>query len=386
MDTICLNDVKSLIQKDGGAHVSIFMPTHHAGGENPQDPIRLKNLMKQAEEKLVAKGLRTAEARAMLSPVERLYTDNQLWRQQSDGLALFIDSSSFFYYRLPLNINEEVGVGDRFYIKPLVPLISDCGWFYVLSLSRHENRLLQCTASGSIRINLEDVPKNMPEALFYVTPDNRMQYHITSQVGGSNFGASSAIQAGEKSRPNYDKRNVLKYFEQVNRGITKYLGEERAPMVLSAVDYLHHLYQKANKYQHLLAEGILGNPDGVSDDTLREQAWTIVKPYFESLQRDAIAEFSKSAGTGRTASGTADILAAAAEGRVRFLFVAEGVQQWGTDNREEDRVTVHDKSSPGDDDLMDRAVNLVLGHAGSVFVMHREEIPGGAPLAAVLRF
>jgi hypothetical protein len=386
MDTICLNDIKSLIQKSGGAQVSIFMPTHHAGGENPQDPIRLKNLIRQAEEKMIARGLRTSEARAMLAPVDKLYPDNLFWRQQSDGLALFIDTTTFFYYRLPLYIPEEVGVSDRFYIKPLVSLINDCGWFYVLSLSRHENRLLQCTAAGSVRINLEEVPRNMPEALFYVTPDNRMQYHVAPQVGGSNFGATSAIQAGEKSRPNYDKRNVMQYFEQVSQGISKQLREEKAPLVLSAVDYLHPLYHKANKYQNLLPEGIFGNPDGVSDETLREQAWAIVRPYFDKLKRDAVGEYNKSAGTGLTASGTGDVINAAAGGRIRFLFVGEGSQQWGASNEDGTGVTVHSPSEASDEDLIDLAVFQTVNHAGSIFVMKPEDVPGGVPLAAVLRF
>jgi hypothetical protein len=148
MDAICLNDIKRIIQMDGGAHVSIFMPTHHKGGEDQQDPIRLRNLLRTSEDKLVASGLRASEARAMLKPAESLLTDNLFWRQQSDGLALFLDTSLYFYYRIPLVLKEEAGVGERFYIKPLVPLLSDCGWFYLLAISQDDVRLLQCTALG----------------------------------------------------------------------------------------------------------------------------------------------------------------------------------------------------------------------------------------------
>jgi hypothetical protein len=386
MDIICLNDVKTLIQKDSGARVSIFMPTHRTGGENPQDPIRLRNLMRQAEEKLVAKGLRPTEARTMLAPAESLYTDNLFWRQQSDGLALFIDSNMFFYYRLPLQMREEVGIGTRFYIKPLVSLINDCGWFYVISLSRHENRLLQCTSSGSIRVNLRDIPRNMPDSLHYEIPDNRMQYHIAPQVGGSNFGTTTAIQSGEGSRPNYDKRNIMQYFEQVNKGINKILREEKAPMVLSAVDYLHPLYRTANTYRNLLPEGIIGNPDGVSDDTLREQAWTIIKPYFAKLQRDAVGEFNKSAGTGLTVAGVEDVLPAANTGRIRFLFIEEGVQQWGAYDEDTNILEVHPEAKAGDDDLTDLVVYYTLNNSGSIFVMKPGEMPAGTHISAVLRY
>ncbi len=91
--------------------------------------------------------------------------------------------------------------------------------------------------------------------------------------------------------------------------------------MLAAVDYLHPLYRSANTYRNLLPEGILGNPDGVSDDTLREQATTIVQPYFDKTRRDAVADFHKSAGTGITATGLVNVVTAAFQGRVRFLFI-----------------------------------------------------------------
>jgi hypothetical protein len=385
MDTICANDIKMLIQNGGGAHVSIFMPTHHRGGVDQQDPIRLKNLLRNAEEKLAAKGLRQPEARSLLKPAETLLTDNLFWRQQSDGLALFIEANQYFYYRLPFTLKEEVGVGERFYIRPIVPMLSNCGLYYVLAISHNENRLLQCTPSASIRISLGDIPRDMSAALHYETPDNRVQYHVPSPAGGSNFGGAAAIQSGEGSRPNYDKRNTLQYFSQVNKGVIKYLKEETAPMVLAAVDYLHSLYRTANSYRNLLPEGILGNPDGVSDETLREQATAVVQPYFDKARRDAVADFHKSAGTGFTATGLANVVIAALEGRVRFLFIDGLAQQWGKFEKN-NTVAVHGQAEPGDDDLIDFAAYQTLKHGGSIYVMKPEEVPGSALLSAILRF
>jgi hypothetical protein len=386
METICLNDVKKLISTDGGAHVSVFMPTHHRGGEDQQDPIRLRNLLRQAEEKLVVKGMRAAEARSMLKPVETLLTDNLFWRQQSDGLALFLDSSQYFYFRLPVILKEEVGVGERFYIKPVVSLLSDCGWFYVLAISQNEIRLLQCTAFGSTRKDTTGIPKNMEEALLYETPDNRIQYHVPAPAGGSNFGGATAIQTGEGSRPNYNKRNIMIYLDRVSKGIKTVLKQEKAPMVLAGVEYLHSLYREANTYRNLLAEGILGNPDGVSDATLREQGWAVVRPYFDNAKRDAVAEFNKSAGTGLTAAGPNDVIPAAYHGRVRFLFLAEQAQQWGNFRAETDTVTVHNQADPGDEDLLDLAAYQTLNHAGTIYVLKPEDVPGKAALSAILRF
>jgi hypothetical protein len=386
MDTICLNDVKALIQNGGGAHVSIFMPTHHKGGLDQQDPIRFRNLLRTAEEKLVAKGVRPTEARSMLKPAEALLTDNLFWRQQSDGLAFFLAPNQYFYYRLPIELKEFVSVGERYSVSPVISLLSNCGLFYVLILSQDENRLLQCTSAGSVRINLSDIPKDMTSALHYEIPDSNRQFHTVSQISGSNFSGGISVQSEAGSRANYEKNNILQYFEQINMGVMKYLKEETAPMVMAGVDYLHPIYKTANTYRSLLAEGIKGNPNGVSDDTLREQAWTIVRPYFAKAQRDAIADFHKSAGTGLTATGLINVVTAAYQGRVRFLFIADGVQQWGSFNAETNAVTVHPNPEPADEDLLDFAAYKTLKHSGTVFVTKPEEVPGTAPISAILRF
>jgi len=386
MDTFCLNDLKTLIQNDGNLRVSIFMPTHHRGGVDPQDPVRLKNLLRRAEDKLVPKGLRPAEARSLMKPAETLLTDNLFWRQQGDGLAIFLEADQYFYYRIPLDLKEEVGVGQRFYIRPVLPMLNACELFYVLAVSRDENRMLQCTPYGSVRVNLTDVPKDLSAALSYATPSDRMQYHVPAPSGGSNFGGASAIQTGEKSRPDYEKRNLLQYFNQVSLGVSRFLKEETAPLVLAAVDYLHPLYRAANDYRNLLPEGILGNPDGVSDRTLCSQGGDIVRPYFDKTRRDAVADFHRAVGTGITATGLIEVVTAAFQGRVRFLFIDGAAQQWGTFDSSTNKVIMHSQVEPGDEDLIDFAAYQTLRHAGSVFVMSTEQVPGNTAISATLRF
>jgi hypothetical protein len=118
---------------------------------------------------------------------------------------------------------------------------------------------------------------------------------------------------------------------------------------------------------------------------LREQAWSIVKPYFDRSRRDAVAEYHKSAGTGFTASGLSDVISAAVHGRVRFLFMAENVQFWGKFDPEANTVAVHRQPEKDDEDLLDLAAYQTLNHAGTIYVMREEEVPG-SPVSAVLRF
>src|SRR4030043_329794 len=141
------------------------MPMHRSGPETQQDPIRLKNLIREAEERLLARGLRTPEAKELLEPAERLLRDGLFRQHQSSGLAMFLSLGVFHYYPLPFVFEELVIVTDRFHIKPLLPLLSGDGRYFVLALSQNKIKLLQSTHYSVSELDVADVPENLAETL-----------------------------------------------------------------------------------------------------------------------------------------------------------------------------------------------------------------------------
>ena len=89
MDVIRRADLERLALHGAGPSVSLFLPTHHAGPEVQQAPIRLKNLLREATEALQADGVRPPMVHSVLAPLRRLVNDGLFWRYQSDGLALY---------------------------------------------------------------------------------------------------------------------------------------------------------------------------------------------------------------------------------------------------------------------------------------------------------
>ena len=83
-------ELKGLVENPKGPCVSIFIPTHFKGPETQQDPIRLKNLLREAEQRLVELEIRPVEARELLAPAAALLDDADFWQHQSNGLALFM--------------------------------------------------------------------------------------------------------------------------------------------------------------------------------------------------------------------------------------------------------------------------------------------------------
>lgn len=377
MDLFTRDNLKTLLEEDRKPCVSIFMPTHRGGGE--EDPIRWRNHLGEAEEYLVANGLRVPEAKALLQPARQLVEDVTFWKNQCDGLAYFLAPQFQRVFRLPLAFEDLVMVGGRFQVTPLLPLLSGNGRFYVLALSQNAVRLLQGTRYRVTEVDLKGVPKSLSEALLTHDTDEPLTFHARPTSGGT----WGAIFSGHGVGIDDAKDDLLRYFQRIDRGLRPVLQEERSPLVLAAVDYLLPLYRQANTYPHLLDTGIEGNPDRLSSKELHDRAWPLVAPLFKHVQEQAVAQYRQLAGTGRTSHEVKEVVAAATEGRIETLFVAQGRPCWGKFDPATGQVEEHDQKKPGDNDLLNLAAAHSLRHGKPVYALEPKQMPDRSRLAAV---
>ena len=282
-----------------------------------------------------------------------------------------------------LDFQELVVVSDRFHVKPLLPIFIADGRFYILALSQNEVRLLQGTRYSSREIALEGVPGNLAEALRFDDPEKQLQFHTGTPAGK---GKRPAMFHGHGVGTDDSKVNLLRYFRHVDRGLHEILRDEEAPLVVASVDYLLPIYREANTCPHLVEEGVEGNPEGLGAEELHGRAWGIIEPYFEKAQEDAVALYRQFAGTGRTSTDIKEIAPAAYHGRVEFLFVALGLQQWGAFDPNRNTVMLHEEQEPGDEDLLDMAAVHTFLKGGRVYAVQPDKVPDGRPSAALFRY
>jgi hypothetical protein len=389
MDLFTRENLKLLLAERQGPCVSLFIPTHRGGKE--EDPIRWKNCLTDVEKRLETRGLRAPEARELLGPARRLVDEPIFWKNQSDGLAFFLAPGFLRLWRVSIPFKPLVVVGERFQVKPLLPLLDGDGRFFVLALSQNGVRLLQGTRQDISAVDLKDTPANLVEALQNHDRDEPLMYH-TCPAGGA--GSWGAIYHGQGVGIDDEKDDLLRYFQQIDRGLHPVLREERAPLVVAAVDYLLPIYRQANRYPHLLSKGLEGNPDRLSDPELHDRVWPLVEPIFRQAQEKALARYQQLAGTGRTACEVADVVPAAYQGQVETLLVALNQQRWGQfDQVSGSVISVSDRPAaeptdeneqPGTEDLLNVAAIHTLLHGGTVHLLPAAEVPGGL-LAAILR-
>jgi len=88
MDILSGNELKSLMQKQLGICVSIYMPTIRKGAEIQQNQIRYKNLLRDAEDRLLSSELRPSEIKDILAPAQEMSGNIPFWQNQSDGIQI----------------------------------------------------------------------------------------------------------------------------------------------------------------------------------------------------------------------------------------------------------------------------------------------------------
>lgn len=382
MKTFSKDELKSLMAKQEGFCISIFMPTYRAGAPAQQNQIRLRNMLRVAEEKLLAGGCRPQEVKILLEPLQGLIGNVIFWRHQSDGLAIFLSSGTFSYYCLPVNFDELIVVADRFHIKPLLQVLSGDNRFYVLTLSQNEIHLFEGTKQDFREIEIDTVPRSLAEALQYDELEKQVRFHRGAQRGGER----SSMISGHGADLDDNKENISKYFRQIDKGLHDFMRDEKIPLVLAGVDYLFPIYKEVNTYNHLMNEGITGNPKGMSMEHLHKQAWSVVDPYFQKDENDAIAQYRQSSGTGLTSKDIREIIPAAYHGRVGLLFILKGYQQWGLFDPGSNKVLLHEKLEAGSEGLHDFAAIQTFLNGGPVFILSPEKMPDESPLAAVFRY
>lgn len=385
MNLLTKDELKALLEVEKENCLSIYMPAHQAGPATRQDPIRLKNLIGQAEEKLVAKDLRSAEVEQLLQPAKELVEQHSFWQHQSDGLALFMAPGIFYYYRLPLNFEELVVVTNRFHLKPLMPLFTGNGQFYLLALSQNQIRLFQGGQYSISEVELSDVPQSLAEALQYDVPEKQLQFH-SGTPGGTSERGRAAIYHGQGVGTTDDKEEIWRYFQKVDKGLQSFLSDEQIPLVLAGVEYLIPIYKEANSYSPLLEEAILGNPDELKPEQLHQQAWEIVQPHFQQVQQQATNKYQELVGTGQASSNLEKVVSAAYHGQIDTLFVRVDQQRWGKFNPDKNQLELHSQPEPGDEDLLDFSSVHTFEQGGKVYACEANHLPEDAPLAAVFRY
>lgn len=384
MATIEKHDIESLLQHEGWPAISIYMPVSRIGDQ--QDPLRYKKIISEVTTRLIDEGMRAPEARGLLEAESTLVNDADYWKHLgADGLAVFLAGPTVLRYPLPFSFAEQVMVGRRLHIRPLLPLLTG-GPYLVLALSRKQLQLFRGDRYQLEEIGLpEGTPKNIDDALQYDDPQRHLQFHTKT---GTSKGQRDAMFHGHGMGFDDQNEDLVRYLQAIDRALFPRLEEEKVPIILAGTEELHAGYRNITKSRTLLARGIAGNVSELLPEMLHQKAWDIALDYFSEDERQAVGKYQDSLGGDKVVNELQSVLTAAFDGRVENLFVAENAQIWGRFDPDKRQVIVK-KTDDYDGplvDLLDEAVYWTLQKKGTVFIKPRDTMPVDRVVCAQLRY
>lgn len=384
MEMINSDEIKKLAAIKSKNCISIYIPTHFSGREtyDGEDLISFKNTIQKIENQLIDKGERRSNVENMLKPAKDIINDTGFWRHQSKGLAVFISDNFFKHYELPIEFSSFELISDKFYLKPLLPIIFDNGIFYLLAFSKDQAKLYTATKHSISEVDLGDlVPQGMEEALMYDDPSQSLQFH--SGQGGQ----ANAIFHGQSGGKDVQKTDIARYLNVVDAGIMKLIKGDHTPLVLAAVDYLVPIYKSVSNYNYIIEHAVFGNPEYVNLNELHEKAWNEVEPEIRKKREKAIRNYKENPDASLVTSNPERIIPAAYYKQVNQLFLEKDSNIWGKFDLENNKLEIHDKYQEGDDCLLNEAAVHTLINGGEVYTLEKEEMPdSNTPVSAVLRF
>ena len=336
-------DLKKTLQTlkriEGDPCVSILLRTHRTHPDNAQDPINLKNLVTQAEERL----LKTYDKRHVWPILERIHAAASAIDHNTnlEGLGLFATADMAEVVKLPVAVTDRVIVDHNFATRDLIRALQSSAHYYVLTVSGHKSRLIQAYRD-------EVVVEYGAQHTFPM--ENRMY----------NTHADQRAQSGVEE-------NLMKEFcNQVDKAMQEVHAGHPLPILVAGDERNTRFMLEVADHKAWYVGTLTGSPDDLKARDLVQKAYAEVERQRVEREKNALDAVAKAESAGKLLDDVGDIHRAVLEGRGDTLYVeADHFQPARIDG---DVVTLKDDpKEPGVmDDMIDEIAENTLKFGGHV--------------------
>ncbi|MEP0132546.1 MAG: hypothetical protein ABJJ25_05950 [Eudoraea sp.] len=352
--------------------ISIYLPMYKKGKEQNEGmgQSNLKSCLKKVHTLLAEYGMHETKINTYLKPIRNLIFDLSLWRNPSEGLAIFLDrENGIRYYKLPLSFEIKTYVADHFYLIPLLPLFHNNGIYYLLELSRDYIKLYKGSRNNFRELQIKKIiPKQLEEVVGYDFEQNMLQY----RTGHMMYPAGSFHGQGEGKED--EKKELVSFFRKVNQGVAKIISNKKTPLILACTDELYPIYKKINSYHKLWDTNLSGDPEFKGANQLHKESWGLVQYYFETTMREKLAKFIDKFHTTKTSWQLSEIIPAAVKGKIDTLFVQQKEDVFGTYNSSKGCLILDSRKEMRNISLLNMAAICTFLQGGNVFFLEKEEM------------
>ena len=358
------HQLDELMAVQGYPCLTITLPTHRSFPDNKQDPIRVRNLVTDAQNRLL-KEFSKRELAPLLERLDDLVSHID-YNYTLDGLVLAVNREMARQYALPFALDERVVVDDTFFTRDLVRAFNRTPRYWVLALSERSTRLFAATREHFEEITTAGFPMR--------------------QVGP---GADAPLPGGLGiNTSGYRDDRHRQFFRSVDRAYGSFTGDEALPLGLVGIERHQSSFLEVSSHAESVIARTFGNYDHLTAHDLGRVVWPTVSEGFKARRLEVLHQLGNAVGQHRAASTLSEVWYQARLGRGDLLLVEDGYHQPARVN---DRglldLRVHDATAPDVlDDAVDEVITAVLTKSGRVVFVEDGELAIHHRIALILRY
>lgn len=355
---LTLKELKDIHSKNC---ITIIMTTHRAKPDYLNDGLRLKNLIKEVETRLLA-DVGKKEATHLLERVNTLA--NSIDHSQNlESLMLFVNESTAEYTRLPIKVEDRVVIDETFATRDLVRALHLETHYYILVLSQEKIRLIEAFNDKAIK------------ELGNPFPIENTQFFTKNR-------AENAIASRQTAL-------VAEFFNQADKEVNKIRKTNPLPVFICGLEQNYNEFIKIADLKDTIYPVFL-DKSKINDPVhaIVEEAWSVVKDYIVEKNNKRKEELKKAVGENKFLSDPNEIWKAIPEGKIQTLFIEQGLFQPAI-LKEGEIVFLADEKRNNTgviDDIYDEMIEANMDFGGDVVFLPKGELTKFNGFGAVTRY
>lgn len=358
------DELKKVMSYRSYPSVTILAPTHRTSPANKQDPITIKNLVKEAVTRLNQE-FSQRDIQPVIDRIESIVSSIDYTRT-ADSMAIFACRDFSARYDLPVTVKEQVIIDETFATRSLVYATSRNPRYLVLALSEKPTRLFDVFLDTPVEISNGDFP-----AFFIDNEEN------APRPTGEIVNMSS-----------YRDEQYNKFFKKIDKALASLIKDTKIPLVITGVERYLSYYKEITELNNHIAGEIKGSYDKSSPHELAKLTWPVMENYIAKNKSELLKKLEDAVGSGHFSSGVDQVWNTAFEGRGLILLVEEGFQ-FPAVISEDNRILspAEDSTSPGIvDDAVDEIIEEVISRGGEVHFVDKDDLKLHNRIAMILRY
>lgn len=287
-----LRRLKNIISENA---ITIILNTHRTLPDNQKDSLLLKNLIKEAETRLLAE-TNKQNAQVLIQRLRDL-EETIDHRQNLESLILFVNENTAEYVRLPIAVEDRVIIDKTFATRDLIRAMHMEASYLVLVLSQQKARLIKASNDKVIQEFGDPFPIENTQMV------NRAELSNASRL--TNL--------------------ISEFYNQVDKEVNHLRKENQLPVLICSETSQYHEYLKvADEKNSIYDQCLSGNHENAKAHHIVTEAWEIVKKYVIEKNNARKAELQKAISSGKFLSDTNEIWQGIQQGSVQTIFIEEG--------------------------------------------------------------